>query len=140
METRVHFKEGLFEDISGKWALVGGRCKQCEKIIYPHRDVCLNCLSQDVEKLTLSRKGTLYSFTIVHMPSEHFEPPYAIGWIELPEGIRVFSPIRYRQGHPLEIGMEMELAIEKLWDEGEKGVTGYVFRPSQKIKERTFIG
>jgi uncharacterized OB-fold protein len=131
MTMTIPFKEGLFEDISGKWALVGGRCKQCEKIIYPLRTVCLNCLSQDMEKLTLSRKGTLYSFTTVHMPSEHFEPPYVIGWIELPEGIRVFSPIRFSQEHSLQIGMAMELSVEKLWDEPEKGVMGYVFRPSE---------
>ena len=130
--TTVPFKEGLFEDISGKWALLGGRCKKCEKIIYPLRAVCLNCLSQDMEKLTLSRRGTLYSFTVVHMPSEHFEPPYTIGWIELPEGIRIFSPIRYRQEQALKIGMAMELSVEKLWDEQEKDVMGYVFRPSEK--------
>lgn len=132
MTTLIPFKEGLFEDISGKWALVGGRCKQCEKIIYPLRTICLNCLSQDMEKWTLSRKGTLYSFTVVHMPSEHFEPPYVIGWIELPEGIRVFSPIRFTQEHSLRIGMAMELSVEKLWEVEEKGVLGYVFRPSEE--------
>jgi uncharacterized OB-fold protein len=134
MTTTIPFKEGLFEYRSGTWALVGGRCKQCKKVIYPHRAACLNCLSEDMEKLTLSRNGTLYSFTTVHMPSEHFEPPYVIGWIELPEGIRVFSPIRYPQEHSLQIGMAMELAIEKLWDEEGKSVTGYVFRPSEKKK------
>ena len=134
MKTTIPFKEGLFEKISGKWALVGGRCKQCEKIIYPLRAVCLNCLSQDMEKLTLSRKGTLYSFTTVHMPSEHFEPPYVIGWIELPEGLRIFSPIQYHQDQPLKIGMAMELSVEKLWDEEGKGIMGYVFRPSAKQK------
>jgi uncharacterized OB-fold protein len=82
-----------------------------------------------MERLNLSRNGKLYSFTIVHMPSEHFQPPYAIGWIELPEGIRIFSQIRGWQEHSLKIGMEMELAIEKLWDEGEKEVIGYTFRP-----------
>ena len=130
MKTTVPFKEGLFEEVSGKWALVGCKCKQCGKIIYPCREVCLNCMSRDMERLHLSRNGKLYSFTIVHMPSEHFEPPYAIGWIELQEGIRIFSQIRCWQEHPLKTGMDMELAIEKLWDEGEKEVTGYTFRPS----------
>ena len=57
-----------------------------------------------MERLDLSLNGKLYSFTIVHMPSEHFQPPYAIGWIELPEGIRIFSQIRGWQEHPLKIG------------------------------------
>jgi uncharacterized OB-fold protein len=127
---RVPFKEGLIEEVSGKWTLVGCQCQQCNQIIFPCAEVCLNCLSRDVERLNLSRTGKLYSFTIVHMPSEHFKPPYAVGWIELPEGIRVFSQIRGWQEHPLKTGMDMELAIEKLWDEKEREVIGYIFRPS----------
>jgi len=129
MTTRVPFKEGLFEEVSGKWALVGCRCKLCGQIFFPKRKVCLNCLSPDVERLNLGYNGKLYSFSIVHMPSEHFEPPYAAGWIQLPEGIRIFSPIRGWQEHPLKIGIDMEITIEKLWDEGEREVIGYVFRP-----------
>ena len=130
MTTTVPFKEGLFEKVSGKWTLVGCKCKQCGQIFFPNREVCLNCSSRDLERANLGRKGKLYSFTIVHMPSEHFKPPYAVGWIELPEGIRIFSQIRRWQEHPLATGMDMELAIEKLWDEEEKEIIGYIFRPS----------
>jgi uncharacterized OB-fold protein len=129
MKNRVPFKEGLFEEVAGKWVLKGCRCRQCGEIIYPIRNVCLNCSNRDLEMLDLSRKGKLYSFTIVHMPSEHFQPPYAIGWIELPEGIRIFSQIRGWEEHPLKTGMDMELSIEKLWDEEEREVIGYTFRP-----------
>jgi uncharacterized OB-fold protein len=130
MMNGVPFRDELIEEVNGRWELVGYKCRQCGQIIFPKREVCLNCLSQDLDRLNLSRKGKLYSFTIVHMPSEHFQPPYAIGWIELPEGIRIFSQIRGWQDHPLKTGMDMELAIEKLWDEGEKEVIGYTFRPS----------
>jgi uncharacterized OB-fold protein len=108
MTTKVPFREGLFEKVAGEWTLVGCRCKQC---------------------------GKIYSFTIVHMPSEHFEPPYAVGWIELAEGIRIFSQIRGWQEQPLKIGMDMELSVEKLWDEEDKEITGYIFRPSV-VKQR----
>lgn len=79
--------------------------------------------------MNLSQTGKLYSFTIVHMPSEHFSPPYAIGWIELPEGIRIFSPIQGWKENLLKIGMTMKLSFEKLWEEDEKEVMGYVFKP-----------
>ena len=130
MKTGVPFKEGLIEEVSGKGILVGCKCKQCGKVIFPIRKVCLNCLNRDLERLNLSRNGKLYSFTIVHMPSEHFQPPYAIGWIELPEGIRIFSQIRGWQEQPLKIGMKMQIQIETLWQEGENEITGYVFRPA----------
>ena len=130
MTTKIPFREGLFEKVSGQWTLIGCRCKQCGQIFFPVREWCLNCSSGDLERVNLGRNGKLYSFTIVHMPSEHFEPPYAVGWIELAEGIRIFSQIRGWQEHPLEIGMDMELAVEKLWDEEEKEIIGYTFRPS----------
>jgi len=135
MTTKVPFREGLFEKVSGEWTLVGGRCRQCGQIFFPNREWCLNCSSRDLERANLGRKGKLYSFTIVHMPSEHFEPPYAVGWIELPEGMRIFSQIRRWREHPLKIGMDMELAFEKLWDEEEKEIIGYTFRPSV-VKQR----
>jgi uncharacterized OB-fold protein len=131
MKTRVPFREGLFEEVSGKGTLVGARCRQCGQIIFPRREACLNCLESDLETMHLSHKGKLYSYTIVHMPSEHFDPPYAVGWIELPEGIKIFSQIRGWQEHALTTGMEMTLYFEKLWDEGEKEVIGYVFRPAK---------
>jgi uncharacterized OB-fold protein len=131
MKTRVPFREGLFEEVSGKGTLVGAKCRQCGQIIFPRREACLNCLGSDLEMVPLSRQGKLYSYTIVHMPSEHFDPPYAVGWIELPEGIKIFSQIRGWQEHALTTGMEMTLYFEKLWDEGEKEVIGYVFRPAE---------
>jgi uncharacterized OB-fold protein len=130
MKARVPFREGLFEESDGKGTLIGARCRHCGQIIFPRREACLKCLGQDLEPVHLSTKGKLYTYTVVHMPSEHFKPPYVVGWIELPEGIRIFSQIRGWQEHTLKIGMDMELNFEKLWEEEEKEVTGYVFRPS----------
>jgi uncharacterized OB-fold protein len=39
----------------------------------------------------LSSQGKLYSFTVSHVGRESMEAPYAFGFIDLPEGIRVFS-------------------------------------------------
>ena len=130
MKARVPFREGLFKESDGKGVLLGAKCKQCGQIVFPKVEVCLNCLGQDLEPTELSQNGKLYSYTIVHMPSEHFTPPYAIGWIELPEGIRIFSQIRGWQEQPLKTGMNMALTFEKLWDEEENEVISYIFRPS----------
>jgi uncharacterized OB-fold protein len=86
-------------------------------------------MSTNVESIKLSRDGKLYTFTTVYMASEHFPPPYTVGWIELPEDIRVFSQIRGWQKHPLKIGMCMRLYIETLWQDEDNEVIGYVFKP-----------
>jgi uncharacterized protein len=130
MTIQVPFKEGLFKEIPGNWVLTGCQCKQCGQIFFPPKTVCLNCLSSDLQSLNLSTHGQLYSYTVVYLPSEHFPSPYTVGWVQLPEGIRVFSQIRGWQEKPLTVGMEMQMQIEKLWGDGEKEVTGYVFRPA----------
>jgi uncharacterized OB-fold protein len=128
---QVPFKEGLFTEVDGKPSLVGCCCQSCGQIFFPLRTFCLNCLGSDIQPINLSRRGKLYTFTTIYLPSEHFQPPYAVGWIELPEGLRVFSQIRGWQEQPLKIGMDMQLYIEKLWQDGEKEVLGYVFKPAE---------
>jgi uncharacterized OB-fold protein len=127
--TRVPFKEGLFEEGDGGPRLIGSRCRACGQVLFPAKPVCLNCNSADIETIHLGRDGSLYAYTTVYLPSEHFPPPYAVGWIELPEGMRVFSQVRGWQETPLKIGMPMRMSIETLWQDGDNEVTGYVFRP-----------
>ena len=108
---------------------MGSKCGSCGQVLFPVKSVCLNCMSTDVESIKLSRDGKLYTFTTVYMASEHFPPPYTVGWIELPEDIRIFSQIRGWQEHPLKIGMYMRLYIETLWQDEDNEVIGYVFKP-----------
>ena len=59
----------------------------------------------------MSRRGKLYSYTIGRMASTHFQPPYAVGLIDLPEGVRVFAPLMMTEDESYTIGMEMEVVI-----------------------------
>ncbi len=63
------------------------------------------------------------------MPSSFFPPPHAMGYVAFPEGVRVFAPLKIIEGKPFDVGMEMEVVIEKLADLDEKEVIGYVFKP-----------
>jgi uncharacterized OB-fold protein len=127
--TRVPFHTGLFEETGGEPALIGSKCASCGRVLFPSKPLCLDCLSTDVASIRLNRYGRLYTYTTVHMASEHFPSPYTVGWIELPEGIRVFSQIRGWQEQPLKIGMDMRMYIETLWQDGDNDVIGFVFRP-----------
>ena len=74
-------------------------------------------------EIVLSRRGKLYSYTTAHMPSTHFEPPYAIGFVDLPEGPRVFAPLKIVKDKPFQVGIEMEAILETLWQEEDREVT-----------------
>lgn len=121
--------EEIFAKKGDEFFLVGSRCKSCEQLFFPKRETCSNCSSLECEDILLNRKGKLYSYTVSYMPVHHFNPPYAIGYVELPEGIRIFTPLSNWDEKKLKTGMEMELEIDKLWEDGEDEVIGYKFKP-----------
>lgn len=130
MAEGIPAKEGTFLDNPEEGAiLLANKCKSCGQIFFPKAVFCLTCYNEDMEELKLSRRGKLYSYTIGRMPSIHFEPPYAIGYVDLPEGVRIFTPLKMIGDKPFSIDMEMEVVIEKLWQEGDTEVIGYKFKP-----------
>ncbi|MFC1896178.1 Zn-ribbon domain-containing OB-fold protein [Thermodesulfobacteriota bacterium] len=130
MCEKVPIRNGLFVQDDDGAALVGNKCTSCGRIFFPKAHLCLACGEEDTDDMTLSRKGRLYSYTVAHMPTPYLQPPYAVGYVVLPEKVRVFAPLKMREEKPFEVGMEMELVVEKLWDDGDKEIIGYKFTPT----------
>ncbi len=108
--------------------LRGSKCRGCGEVFFGKRLSCENCGSEDVEEIALSRKGRLYTYTVIeHRPPGDYKGPdpfvpFATGSVDLPEGIRV--PGQMASGYTeknLKIGMEMELIRDKLYDDKETG-------------------
>jgi uncharacterized protein len=131
-QQKVVLKEGLFKEDSKGPLLVASKCNGCGRVFFPAREYCPECFGKDMKQVSLHGPGRLYSYTISQMPTQHYKPPYAIGWIEFPEGLRVFGQIKGWQERPLKIGIEMKLIIDTLWTEAEKEVTGYKFEPAAR--------
>ena len=56
--------------------------------------------------------------------------PYAIGFVELPEGVRVETLFTDCNFYDLEIGMEVELVLRDFYQyEGGNDLVTYMFRP-----------
>jgi uncharacterized OB-fold protein len=129
MHKGVPVRQGLFDEIEGG-RLLANKCKECGRTYFPKAPFCFDCLAKEMEEVILSRHGKLYSYAIGRMPSTHFQPPYAVGLIDLPEGVRVFAPLMLTADESYEIGMEMEVYIDSLWVEDGTQVVGYKFRPA----------
>jgi uncharacterized OB-fold protein len=129
MPNRIPVKEGTFLENAEGGVLLANKCKSCGQVFFPKAVFCLTCLNEEMEEVKLSRQGKLFTYTIVRMPSMHFEPPYAIGYITMPEGIRIFAPLIMNEDKAFSIGMDMEVVIEKLWQENDNEVIGYRFKP-----------
>jgi uncharacterized OB-fold protein len=127
--AKIPIREKLFtEGTSG--SLLGAKCKACGRVLAPLTTTCCHCRGEDLEEVGLSRQGKLYSYTVVYQPHPKFGVPYSVGLIELSEdGPRVFAPLKTKEGKQFKVGMEMELVIEKLWDENENEIIGPKFQP-----------
>jgi uncharacterized OB-fold protein len=78
----------------------------------------------------VGQRGSLYSFTVCHVAPAAWEAPYLQAYIELPEGLRVFSLVSSTiepRTNSLRIGTEMELVIEPV-QPGNPLLT-YKYRP-----------
>ena len=117
--------------------LTGTKCGKCGELFFPKIDngICHYCQSNELIELELSSSGKIYSFTVVmQRPPEYYrgEVPYAIGFVELPEGIRIQTLFTGCDFDALEIGMDVELVIERLHiDEDGNEILTYKFRPSK---------
>jgi len=137
-KKQIPVKEGLWTTPSSpdeKPQLIGSRCNLCGEVFFPKKTngICTNCQSKDLEEIKLSRRGKLYSFTVVmQRPPEYYKGPvpYAEGFVELPEGVRVETLLTDCNFDELRIGMDVEMVIEKLHDDEEGNeILAYKFRP-----------
>ncbi len=103
--------------------LVGQRCTQCGTYVFPPTATfCRNpaCSSDELDRLPLSSRGTLWSYTLNHYPPpppaispEPFEP-YGVAAVELhTEKMIVLGRISGSLDG-LQIGDQMETVIEPL--------------------------
>jgi uncharacterized OB-fold protein len=128
---------GLFEGTGNSARLIGTRCTSCGSQYFPKTLSCRNpqCLEKATQDMLLSREGTLYSYTVQHyQPPALFRmadrAPYAIGSVELPEGLRVMGMLTGCEPVSLKIGMTVELTVETLYrDEQGREVQTYKFQP-----------
>jgi uncharacterized protein len=78
--------------------LLINRCKSCGYWIYPHRPMCPQCLSWDVEPTEVSGEGKVFMFTFIHQerdPNDRMQEPLCLAAVELAErpGLRYLSTI-----------------------------------------------
>jgi len=130
-KQRIPFKPNLLEDVEGKPRMTGSHCPKCGRYGFPFRQICIFCHFREVEKAYLAPRGKLHTFTICRVPVPNTTPPYAMGMIDLPEGLMVFAQLTQWKEKELAVGMEMEMVQEKLKTDKEGNeIYTYKFRPA----------
>jgi len=94
--------------------LMGLRCSRCKKITIPPRALCSHCGNSALEWMELSGKGRLVTYTVIHISPAQFQAfaPYAVGIIELADGVRLPGMIRNVRFESLKVGMELAVDFD----------------------------
>ncbi len=114
--TKVPVAEGLFTWTDEPPRLIGSRDRKTGTISFPADESAAG-----TEQILLSRTGTLFTWTTQQFvpPSPPYtgntDPdsftPYAVGYVELPEGILVEGRLTESDPERLVMGQQMELVL-----------------------------
>lgn len=138
-QRQIPIEPGFFtipRDAGAPPRLLGSRCDTCGEHFFPRRVVCARCLAQTLSDIELGPRGTLYTYTYVHVPlfgsRRSNVEGYGVGQVDLPEGPSVQAVLSGGPGD-FRIGMAMELELESLRvnKDGEE-VMIFRFRPVQE--------
>ena len=91
------------------------RCDGCGALRYYPRALCPTCLSDRIEWVRASGKGTVYTFTVTYQnqaPGFRDALPYVMAYVELDEGVRLLTNIVGCAPTDVRIGMPVEVVFE----------------------------
>jgi uncharacterized OB-fold protein len=97
--------------------LVLPRCTDCGFFLSLGSRLCANCLSESIEWASVSGRGTLFTFGIMHQkyhPGFASDIPYNVAIVELEEGPRLQSNIVGIANEELRVGMPVVVTFERL--------------------------
>lgn len=111
--------DSLFTEDRG--ALLGSRCTGCGAHTFPRQRGCPRCTGSSMADVPLSRKGTLWSWTVQGFrpktPYTGADDSYGVGYVELPGQLIVETRLTENDPAKLRIGMPMELVLVPFRDD-----------------------
>jgi uncharacterized protein len=98
-------------------ALEGSQCAACGNVAFPSARGCQRCGAEAMHDVVLGRRGTVWGYTVQRFPpkSPPYVPPadgfrpFAVGYVELPEGVKVQAVLDCEHFTELDDGAVVEL-------------------------------
>lgn len=123
----VPFRADVLEIEDDGVHLIGSRCDGCGALACPPRRVCATCRSTRLSRVRLGGSGRLYTYAIVRQAPKEFPTPYVIGYVDLDEGVRVFTRVLPGPERDLRLGMPMTLRAAP---QPDGATVAYAFAPA----------
>ncbi|MGW7050125.1 bifunctional MaoC family dehydratase N-terminal/OB-fold nucleic acid binding domain-containing protein [Streptomyces sp. NPDC054887] len=104
-----------FWDGVARHRLLIQRCGGCGALRFPWLPGCGGCGGQEWDTVEASGEGTVFSYVVMHHPAfPAFDPPYAVGLIELAEGVRMVSNVVGVPHGEVRIGMPVRVEFARV--------------------------
>ncbi|MEW2396599.1 bifunctional MaoC family dehydratase N-terminal/OB-fold nucleic acid binding domain-containing protein [Streptomyces sp. NPDC046862] len=104
---------GFWEGVA-RGVLLIQRCGDCGTLRFPWLPGCAACGCPEWDTVEASGEGSVYSYVVMHHPRfEAFDPPYAVGLIELAEGVRIVSNVVGVPYDKVRIGLPVRLEFAR---------------------------
>lgn len=110
---------------------MAAKCDKCGTVLLPPKPMCTKCLSTDLKWVELEGSGKLLTYTVVYIAPEQFQSmtPYAVGIIELENGLCLPGMICGLDPEKIMVGMNLKMDFESStslqWPKWHR----YFFRP-----------
>ncbi|WP_328318417.1 bifunctional MaoC family dehydratase N-terminal/OB-fold nucleic acid binding domain-containing protein [Streptomyces sp. NBC_00388] len=110
---------GFWEGVARHQLLIQ-RCTSCAALRFPWLPGCNACGSPRWDTVAACGAGTVYSYVVMHHPSfPAFDPPYAVGLIELAEGVRMVSNVIGVPYDKVRVGLPVSLEFLRVDEDVE---------------------
>ena len=113
-----------------RYRLEAGKCAKCRKVSFPPRLVCPKCKTTKFRTINLKDQGKLLTYTVIRVASDKFskETPFAVGIVEVSDGVRLTTQIADADVEKLKIGQKVKLVFRKIQDDGKAGIHMYGYK------------
>jgi uncharacterized OB-fold protein len=112
------------------------RCNKCGTHFLPSVMRCSECGGASFDRASLAQTGYLYSYTIIHGAGGVWPAVYAVGYVDFPEGARVFGQIRETDSALLAVGARVAIEPAVLYERKDgtqvKSFRFFVLREGQQ--------
>ncbi len=117
-------------EIPQRYRLEASKCTKCGKVSFPPRLVCPKCKMRKFKTINLKDEGKILTYTVIRVGPDKFskEQPYAIGIVEVGDGVRLTTQIADGDVDKLKIGQKVKLVFRKIQDDGKAGIHMYGYK------------
>ena len=114
MSENPPFTVSSFYKFVSEKRLMAAKCNKCGAVLLPPKPMCTKCLSTNLKWVELKGDGKLLSYTVIYIAPEQFQSmtPYAVGIVELQNGLRLPGMIRDVKPEEIKIGMNLKIDFD----------------------------